>query len=136
MPNSRCPAGRAAADEDEDDGPAGPPAPAMRPRWPPTSRTPPPASPWSSRPSAHDFEGEDKRKQDRVRKFYAAIPDVVELQKYSPQEARAEAESLIRQGRLPHGTRRAGPADRGARRGDRARRRGDREARLSSPAIA
>ena len=45
----------------------------------------------------HDFEGEDKRKQDRVRKFYAAIPDVVELQKYSPQEARAEAESLIRQ---------------------------------------
>ncbi len=45
----------------------------------------------------HDFEGDDKRKQDRVRKFYAAIPDVVELQKYSPQEARSEAESLIRQ---------------------------------------
>jgi DNA polymerase-3 subunit delta len=45
----------------------------------------------------HDFEGEDKRKQDRIRKFYAAIPDVVELQKYSPQEARGEAESLIRQ---------------------------------------
>ena len=45
----------------------------------------------------HDFEGEDKRKQDRVRKFYAAIPDVVELQKYSPHEARVEAESLIRQ---------------------------------------
>jgi len=44
-----------------------------------------------------DFEGEDKRKQDRVRKFYAAIPDVVELQKYSPHEARVEAESLIRQ---------------------------------------
>ena len=45
----------------------------------------------------HDFEGEDKRKQDRVRKFYAAIPDVVELEKYAPQEARREAESLIRQ---------------------------------------
>ena len=44
----------------------------------------------------HDFEGEDKRKQDRVRKFYGAIPDVVELQKYGPQEARAEAELLIR----------------------------------------
>jgi DNA polymerase-3 subunit delta len=44
----------------------------------------------------HDFEGEDKRKQDRVRKFYAPIPDVVELQKYSPHEARVEAESLIR----------------------------------------
>jgi DNA polymerase-3 subunit delta len=43
----------------------------------------------------HDFEGEDKRKQDRVRKFYAAVPDVVELQHYAPQEARAEAERLI-----------------------------------------
>ena len=31
-----------------------------------------------------DFEGDDKRKQDRVRKFYAAIPDVVELRRYSP----------------------------------------------------
>ena len=45
----------------------------------------------------HDFEGDDKRKQDRVRKFYSAILDVVELQKYSPQEARAEAETLISQ---------------------------------------
>ncbi len=44
----------------------------------------------------HDFEGDDKRKQDRVRKFYAAIPDVVELQKYGAQEARVEAESLVR----------------------------------------
>ena len=44
----------------------------------------------------HDFEGEDKRKQDRVRKFYGAIGDVVELRKYSPQEARSEAEALIR----------------------------------------
>jgi DNA polymerase-3 subunit delta len=44
----------------------------------------------------HDFEGDDKRKQDRVRKFYAAIPDVVELHKYSVQDARAEADSLVR----------------------------------------
>ncbi len=43
-----------------------------------------------------DFEGDDKRKQERVRKFYAAIPDVVELHKYSVQDARAEAESLVR----------------------------------------
>ena len=43
-----------------------------------------------------DFEGEDKRKQDRVRKFYSGIRDVVELQKYSVQDARAETESLAR----------------------------------------
>jgi len=43
-----------------------------------------------------DFEGDDKRKQERVRKFYAGIRDVVELQKYSVQDARAETESLAR----------------------------------------
>jgi len=41
-----------------------------------------------------DFEGEDKRKQDRVRKFYSTVPEVVELHRFTPQEARAEAESL------------------------------------------
>jgi DNA polymerase-3 subunit delta len=44
-----------------------------------------------------DFEGDDKRKSDRVRKFYSSIPDVVELRRYLPQEARAETESLVRQ---------------------------------------
>ena len=34
-----------------------------------------------------DFEGEDKAKQDRVRKFYAAIPDTVELRRYSVEDA-------------------------------------------------
>ena len=44
----------------------------------------------------HDFEGDDKRKQERVRKFYSAIPDVVELRRYPSHEARAEAEALAR----------------------------------------
>ena len=43
-----------------------------------------------------DFEGDDKRKQDRVRKFYAAIPEVVELRRFAAHEARHEAESLAR----------------------------------------
>ena len=43
-----------------------------------------------------DFESEDKRKQDRVRKFYAAVPDVVELRKFSVQDARAETGSLAK----------------------------------------
>jgi DNA polymerase-3 subunit delta len=43
-----------------------------------------------------DFEGDDKRKQDRVRKFYSAVPDVVELRRFASHEARAEAESLVR----------------------------------------
>jgi DNA polymerase-3 subunit delta len=44
-----------------------------------------------------DFEGDDKRKQDRVRKFYAPIHAVVELHRYSPGDARSEGEALARQ---------------------------------------
>lgn len=44
-----------------------------------------------------DFEGDDKRKQERVRKFYGAIADVVELERYASHEARQEAERLARQ---------------------------------------
>ena len=38
-----------------------------------------------------DFEGEDKRRQDRVRKFYAAVGDPVEFKRASADEARREA---------------------------------------------
>ena len=46
--------------------------------------------------SRYDFEGDDKRKQERVRKFYSAIPDLVELRRFPSHEARAEAETLAR----------------------------------------
>jgi DNA polymerase-3 subunit delta len=49
--------------------------------------------------SRFDFEGDDKRKLERVAKFYSAIPEVVELRRWAPHEARREAESLAaRQG--------------------------------------
>jgi DNA polymerase-3 subunit delta len=47
-----------------------------------------------------DFEGDDKRPQERVRKFYAAIPDVIELRRFTPREARAEAEVLLQRTKL------------------------------------
>jgi DNA polymerase-3 subunit delta len=50
--------------------------------------------------SRFDFEGDDKRKLERVRKFYDAIPDVIELRRFAAHEARAEAEALIRQAGL------------------------------------
>jgi DNA polymerase III subunit delta len=43
-----------------------------------------------------DFEGDDKRRQDRVRKFYSAVTEVVELRRFAPHEARSEAEVLLR----------------------------------------
>lgn len=44
----------------------------------------------------YDFEGDDKRKQERVRKFFGAVTDVVELRRYPVHEARGEAEGLMR----------------------------------------
>jgi DNA polymerase-3 subunit delta len=38
--------------------------------------------------SRFDFEGDDKSRIERVGKFYAAIPDVVEFPRYSPEAAR------------------------------------------------
>jgi DNA polymerase III subunit delta len=43
-----------------------------------------------------DFEGEEKKKLDRVRKFYAAIPDAVELHRFKTDDARAEAQTLVK----------------------------------------
>ena len=39
--------------------------------------------------SRFDFEGDDKAKLERVAKFYAPIPDVVEFPRYAPDAARA-----------------------------------------------
>src|SRR5581483_9768345 len=41
-----------------------------------------------------DLEGDDKAKLDRVRKFYAAIRETVELRRYSVEEAAAEVANL------------------------------------------
>jgi DNA polymerase-3 subunit delta len=43
-----------------------------------------------------EFEGEDKKKLDRVRKFYAAISEVVELRRPSAEDARIEVQALAK----------------------------------------
>jgi len=47
-----------------------------------------------------DFEGEDKRKQERVRKFYGALKDPVEFRRASTEDARREAVALARRAGL------------------------------------
>jgi DNA polymerase-3 subunit delta len=44
----------------------------------------------------YDFEGEDKARLERVRKFFAAVPAQVEFRHFSPEMARALAQSLAR----------------------------------------
>ncbi len=46
--------------------------------------------------SRFDFEGEDKKKLDRVRTFYGSVREVVELRAYSSADARREAEAMAR----------------------------------------
>lgn len=43
-----------------------------------------------------DFEGDDKAKNERVRKFFGAVADVVEFRRYTPADARAELERVAR----------------------------------------
>jgi DNA polymerase III subunit delta len=43
-----------------------------------------------------DFDGDDKRKQERVRKFYAGVGEVVDLRRYSADDALGEARTLAR----------------------------------------
>lgn len=43
-----------------------------------------------------DFEGDDKAKNERARKFYGAISDVVEFRRFSVDEARGELDRIAR----------------------------------------
>jgi DNA polymerase III subunit delta len=83
------PRGRVSSDDDEGDGPAGDSAPLAA-----YLKDPTPGATLIFEASRFDFEGDDKRKQDRVRKFYGAIPDVIELRRYASHEARKETEAL------------------------------------------
>ena len=83
------PRGKVSSDDEEGDGPTGDSAPLAA-----YLKDPTPGVALVFEASRFDFEGEDKRKQDRVRKFYSAIPDVIELHRYASHEARREAEAL------------------------------------------
>jgi len=48
-----------------------------------------------------DFEGEEKRRLERVRKFYASITETVELKRYAIEDARIEAQDLVKRAGLP-----------------------------------
>ena len=47
--------------------------------------------------SRYHLDGEDKAKAERVRKFYSAVPHIVEFPRFAPQEARRLAQELLRE---------------------------------------
>jgi hypothetical protein len=50
-----------------------------------------------------DFEGEEKTRLEAVRKFFAAVPAVVEFRAFAPDAARALAQNLAKQAGLKLG---------------------------------
>jgi DNA polymerase-3 subunit delta len=83
------PRGKVVDEDEESDGPAGNSAPLAA-----YMKDPTPGAVLIFEASRFDFEGDDKRKLDRVRKFYGSIPDVIELRRYASHEARKETEAL------------------------------------------
>src|SRR6202040_2455911 len=53
--------------------------------------------------SRYGFEGDDKPKLERARKFFAAIPAQVEFRPFSPEAARSLAQTLAKQAGLQLG---------------------------------
>ena len=53
--------------------------------------------------SRFEFDGEDKARIERVRKFYAAVTAVVEFRPFAPEAVRALAQSLAKAARLQLG---------------------------------
>jgi len=88
---SALPRGRSAGDDADSDSPSGDAGPLAA-----YLKDPTPGVSMVFEAARFDFEGDDKRKQERVRKFYTAITDVVELRRFGSREAREEAEALVR----------------------------------------
>jgi DNA polymerase-3 subunit delta len=86
---------RVRSDDEESEAAAGDPAPLAA-----YLRDPTPGTSLVFEAARFDFEGDDKRKQERVRKFYAAVPESVELRRYSSQDAHSEAQALARRAGL------------------------------------
>jgi DNA polymerase-3 subunit delta len=47
-----------------------------------------------------DFEGDDKKKTERVRKFFSPIPEAVEFKRHTPDQARQEAQAMLRRAQV------------------------------------
>jgi DNA polymerase-3 subunit delta len=96
------PRGRAATSSsgDDDDGPAAKGSPSLLSSY---VAAPAPGTILVFDSSRYDFDGEDRARIERVQKFYAAIPNQVELRPFSPEAARALAIDLARQASLKIG---------------------------------
>jgi DNA polymerase-3 subunit delta len=92
---SALPRGRAAISDGEEDEPAS--AKSDTGALAAYVRNPAPGVVMVFDSSRYEFEGEDKARNERIQKFFAAIPNQVEFRPYSPEEARGLASELARE---------------------------------------
>jgi DNA polymerase-3 subunit delta len=86
-------ASRSAAAEDEDEGPASGSDTSGLQAY---VKDPTPGVTLILEATRWDLDGDDKAKSERARKFYGAIPDVVEFRRFGVDEARAELDRIAR----------------------------------------
>ncbi len=96
MPRSARTAAAASSDDDDDEGtttPSNSGGPEVLEAY---VKSPTPGVTLVFEATRWDLEGEDKAKTERARKFFGAIPDVVEFRRYTSDEARGELDRIAR----------------------------------------
>jgi DNA polymerase-3 subunit delta len=84
---------RTSRDDDDESGPSGSGDAALLAAY---AKSPTPGVIMVFEATRWDFEGEDKAKNDRARKYYGAIADAVEFRRFSADEARGELDRIAR----------------------------------------
>lgn len=87
-------------DSEEEEDPEAPPAPGGASPLEAYIKDPTPGVTLVFEASRWDFEGDDKARTDRLRKFYSAIPDVVEFRRFSLDDARIETDRIAKAANL------------------------------------
>jgi DNA polymerase-3 subunit delta len=90
--------GKGASDDDDDDGPSS--SGGGFDSLAAYSKNPSPDVTLVFEATRFDFEGDDKKKTERVRKFFSAIPEAVEFKRHTPDEARQEAQAMLRRAQV------------------------------------
>jgi len=93
---SRTAASSVSDDDDDDDSPSSPAAKGDIGLLEAYVKSPTPGVTLIFEATRWDFDGEDKTKVERVRKYYAPITEVVEFRRFTPDEARTELSALAR----------------------------------------
>ena len=96
MPRTSRSAAAAAEDDDEDGGGSSSGSAGDAALIAAYTKSPTPGVVLVFEATRWDFDGDDKAKNERARKYYGAITELVEFRRFTPDEARAELHSIAK----------------------------------------